>query len=161
MPLDVTFFVEGIPKAKGNHRPCPIGKGRGLHLSRPGRGHGAGTYYLLKHLGVRETTKGLGPWTRAIEAAAIAVRPPSPIPLDPFEVEVVFYTTRPQKPKHPTRVVVKPDPDKLARALLDPLTGIIWKDDCQVTDLVVRKRYGDVPGARVRIVQISEQGELF
>jgi len=154
MGLDVTFFVEGLPRAKGNHRPCPLGKA--VPVVR-----GTRKYYALNDLGVRETTKGLGPWTRAVEAAAIMVRPKHPIPDCPFEVEVIFYFPSPKKPKHPTHHIVKPDPDKVARAMLDPLTGIIWKDDCQVADLIVRKRYGDTPGARVRVVQVTDQQELF
>lgn len=50
------------------------------------------------------------------------------------------------------------DPDNLAKGLLDGMTGIIWKDDGQIVELVVRKFYGLEPRAVVRI--ISLQGEL-
>lgn len=43
----------------------------------------------------------------------------------------------------------KPDIDKLTRAVLDALTGIIWKDDDQVCQLVVTKEWcgvDDRPG---------------
>jgi len=31
---------------------------------------------------------------------------------------------------------------KLARAVEDALTGVIWADDAQIVDEVIRKRYG-------------------
>ena len=44
-------------------------------------------------------------------------------------------------PKHPT---VKPDIDKLQRALYDAITEThIWHDDCQITDVTSHKRYAD------------------
>jgi len=39
--------------------------------------------------------------------------------------------------------VVKPDVDKLARALLDALTGVAYGDDAQVVEMHVCKTYGD------------------
>ena len=45
------------------------------------------------------------------------------------------------KRKHPT---VKPDIDKLQRALYDAITEThIWHDDCQITDVISHKRYAD------------------
>tara|TARA_R110002126_G_scaffold15112_4_gene62226 strand:+ start:1828 stop:2259 length:432 start_codon:yes stop_codon:yes gene_type:complete len=46
----------------------------------------------------------------------------------------------------PREKASKPDIDKLARALLDALTGVMFYDDSQVVDLTVSKRYSD-PGA--------------
>lgn len=53
----------------------------------------------------------------------------------------------------------KPDADNLAKAVLDCLTTIqAWKDDDQVTDLIVRKRYAtDRPtGMDIEIHQLTE-----
>lgn len=36
---------------------------------------------------------------------------------------------------------VKPDSDNIAKIILDGLNGIAYKDDSQVTTLIVRKRY--------------------
>lgn len=50
-------------------------------------------------------------------------------------------TIPPHKRKHPT---VKPDIDKLQRALYDAITETqIWHDDCQITDVISHKRYAD------------------
>lgn len=37
----------------------------------------------------------------------------------------------------------KPDSLKLARAVEDALTGIVWEDDAQTVDLVITKRYAE------------------
>jgi Holliday junction resolvase RusA-like endonuclease len=57
------------------------------------------------------------------------------------------------EPKTKTRPHTKaPDVDKLVRALLDSLTGIVYRDDSQVTTLSISKRtaeVGEMPGAHV------------
>jgi Holliday junction resolvase RusA-like endonuclease len=50
---------------------------------------------------------------------------------------------------------VKPDIDKLARAVLDCLSGTVIKDDSQVVILNVRKEYGDIDGVLIRVMTIS------
>lgn len=44
----------------------------------------------------------------------------------------------------------KPDLDKLARSLLDALTGIVFDDDSQVMEMHVSKHFGD-PETRIRV----------
>ena len=46
---------------------------------------------------------------------------------------------------------VRPDIDKLARAVLDALTGIVWVDDDQVVELVCRKRWWVEGGVRIQV----------
>jgi Holliday junction resolvase RusA-like endonuclease len=43
----------------------------------------------------------------------------------------------------------RPDVDKLARAVLDALTGVLYRDDGQVVTLDVTKRYGEQDGMTV------------
>ena len=51
--------------------------------------------------------------------------------------------------------VSKPDADNLAKAVLDALTTVgVWRDDAQVAELVIVKRYanpGDQPGCQITI----------
>jgi len=60
-----------------------------------------------------------------------------------------------------TLFVRKPDADNLAKAVMDAMTMIgVWRDDDQVTDLVVRKRYADPgtpAGCRIQIHQVAEE----
>jgi len=47
---------------------------------------------------------------------------------------------------------VRPDVDKLCRALMDALTGVAYQDDGQVVALSVRKIYADKVRARVIVM---------
>jgi Holliday junction resolvase RusA-like endonuclease len=49
---------------------------------------------------------------------------------------------------HPT---VKPDIDNVAKAIFDGLNGAVWKDDAQVVEATMRKRYGIEPKVVVTI----------
>lgn len=44
----------------------------------------------------------------------------------------------------------KPDADNLIKTL-DALNGIAWKDDAQITDARVLKRYGNNPGVTITV----------
>lgn len=52
--------------------------------------------------------------------------------------------------------IKKPDMDNVIKAIYDGLNGVVWKDDVQVVDAFVRKRYGATPGVYVRIVPLQE-----
>ena len=45
-------------------------------------------------------------------------------------------------PSAPPEPAVMPDIDKLVRGVLDALTGVVFRDDAQVTSLMARKTYG-------------------
>ncbi|WP_323986228.1 RusA family crossover junction endodeoxyribonuclease [Microbacterium plantarum] len=82
-------------------------------------------------------SKNVKPWRAQIAAAASQQ---DAIFDAPVTVTAVFLLKRPQRPKwerHGTR----PDVDKLARALLDGLTGPLLTDDSIVSELNVSKRY--------------------
>jgi crossover junction endodeoxyribonuclease RusA len=76
----------------------------------------------------------------------------------PIEIRASFYMPRPKsvKREHPT---VKPDLDKLQRALLDALTSIVYRDDAQVVEIRASKHYvnAEVPQPCVG-VWVSEMG---
>lgn len=46
---------------------------------------------------------------------------------------------------------VKPDLDNCAKAILDALNGLAYKDDASVTDLTIHKRYAEIGHVVVRI----------
>lgn len=50
----------------------------------------------------------------------------------------------------------KPDCDNVAKAILDALNQLAYKDDAQVAELTVLKRYSDKPRVEV-IIQNSEE----
>lgn len=74
----------------------------------------------------------------------------------PIKVELRFYlprgkTVRRQQPH------VKPDLDKLVRAVLDAMTGYCYKDDGQVVIIEAMKEYADFghPGVEIRLTPMS------
>jgi crossover junction endodeoxyribonuclease RusA len=70
----------------------------------------------------------------------------------PVKVIIELTFRPPQKPLPLPSTRTTGDVDKHARTILDALqdAGVI-KDDAQVTDLRVSKRYGHVPGARITV----------
>ena len=69
----------------------------------------------------------------------------------PLYLSLVFYTPRPlghfgakgvkaSAPRHPAK---RPDVLKLARAVEDGLTGVVWHDDAQIVEEQLVKRYGE------------------
>jgi Holliday junction resolvase RusA-like endonuclease len=75
----------------------------------------------------------------------------------PVRVAITFVFERPKyAPKSRMRPVVKPDIDKLTRACMDALTGILYHDDAQVVDDEHHKIYG-TPERVCISVQIVEE----
>lgn len=105
-----------------------------------------------------EVSKRVKPWREAVQDAAITH---GCQPLDgPVWVMLTFLMPRPKAmPKSaPLTMCARPDLDKLARAVLDALTGVCFEDDSQVTRLlVVKRRAGtaEEPGVMIHV----EQGE--
>lgn len=103
---------------------------------------------------VVEVSKGVKPWREAVQDAAVTH---GCQPLDgPVSVRLTFLMPRPKAmPKKANLTMTKkPDLDKLARAVLDALTGVCFDDDSQVTRLlVVKRRAGtsEEPGVMIHV----------
>ncbi|MBY9081035.1 RusA family crossover junction endodeoxyribonuclease [Paenibacillus sp. HN-1] len=50
--------------------------------------------------------------------------------------------------------VSKPDADNYLKGVKDALKGVIWKDDSQVVDAFVQKRYSAKPRIEIKIKQL-------
>jgi Holliday junction resolvase RusA-like endonuclease len=59
----------------------------------------------------------------------------------PVAVTLVFHLYRPKSAKRDAEPTRRPDLDKLARAAIDALNGVLFKDDSQVIAIGARKRY--------------------
>ncbi len=96
-------------------------------------------------------------------AAAEVYRGP---PLDgPVCVNLVFTFPRPKsmiwkiKPMPRLRHAKKPDRDNLDKAVLDALTGLMWRDDAQVCDGSITKwiAAGDEqPGVEITVIPLGQ-----
>lgn len=49
----------------------------------------------------------------------------------------------------------KPDIDNVLKAICDGINGIVFKDDVQVTNVSMSKRFGETPGVLVRVVPLE------
>lgn len=132
----VAFRVNGIPAPQGSKRAFVV-NGRAV---------------------LTENSAKVKPWREAVVNAAIdAMNGREPL-TGPVEVTVTF---RLPKPKTVNRDLpaVRPDIDKLVRATHDALTTArVYRDDGQVCDMHVRKRYG-IPGADITVRVIDDVEE--
>ncbi len=97
-------------------------------------------------IGITSDNKKLKPWRQQISDTVFVESgclPYSGDGLEPVSITVDFYFQRPKSaPKKRIGMTVKPDCDKLTRAILDALTGIVYNDDSQVVSIVANKHYG-------------------
>jgi crossover junction endodeoxyribonuclease RusA len=146
----VSFTVRGTPSPQGSKRAFN-------HRS-------TGRVVVVESAG-----QGLRDWRQDVTGAAAlamsrlpyeAPEPESAAPLcGPVAVSVAFTLKRPASA--PARVrypAVRPDVDKLLRAVLDALTGIVFADDGQVVEVWAAKYFPgtsmaalDWPGARINV----------
>lgn len=137
----IVFAVAGKSEPAGSKRPF-------TWRARDGR---SGTSI------VDANPKSRGWKTLVSEAAAAAFS--GELIAGPLSVEFTFEVPRPQghfgkkgllasAPAHPT---TRPDVLKLARAVEDAITGIIWRDDSQIVRETLVKRYGEQSRLHVRI----------
>jgi Holliday junction resolvase RusA-like endonuclease len=139
-PLEtIEFVVLGEPSPEGSTKAFYIEK-----LNRA----------VITH----QNQKGLQAWRNRVATEAQRAIVDRPWVSDcgcAYAVDVDFVLSRPpsipwHRRLHPT---VKPDIDKLVRAINDALTGIMFPDDCQVVSMRVSKDYNDGvrPGAYIKV----------
>jgi Holliday junction resolvase RusA-like endonuclease len=87
----------------------------------------------------------------------------------PLALELVFYVPRPKghygsgrnahllRPSAPDFPAVKPDVLKLARAVEDALSSIVYRDDAQIVTEFLLKRYGE--HARCEVIVRQEHAQ--
>lgn len=49
----------------------------------------------------------------------------------------------------------KPDADNVLKAICDGINGIVFKDDVQVVNVSMSKRFGETPGVLVRVIPLE------
>lgn len=139
------FRVIGEPITQGSKTPFKLPNGRVVVVEKR---HGP-----------------LQAWRFAVAEAAKDTWKDRPLIDGPVELEVYFYIAKPaSEPKRRRTYPIKArsgDVDKLARAVLDALTGVIFKDDSQVRTLIVSKDWADAepPGCEVYLV-VNGEGRI-
>jgi Holliday junction resolvase RusA-like endonuclease len=147
----VHFTIYGAPQ--------PAGSKRGFYNKNAGR------------VIITDDAKKSRPWKAQVsDAAAHAMATQGPLfegkLLDgPLALELVFYVPRPKghygsgrnahqlRPSAPDFPAVKPDVLKLARAVEDALSSIVYRDDAQIVTEFLLKRYGEPARCEVIVRQ--------
>lgn len=135
----IVFSVKGIAAPQGSKNAIPIKNRAGTIV---------GTNLI-------ESSKKVGPWRHRIAAGGeVAMHRYGAKPFKgAVRVHLRFVLPRPKATPKDTPPAIKKngDIDKLARAVLDALTGPVLVDDCLVVELNCRKRIGE-PGEEPRVV---------
>jgi Holliday junction resolvase RusA-like endonuclease len=149
MPLElarriVTFTVAGLPQPKGSTKAFVP-----LAWAREAAAAGKAPRAI-----VTSDNPDAENWQQLIASQAQAAAE-GVLFVGPITVAVIFRLPRPASA--PRRIVhhcTKPDIDKLARACLDALTGVVFADDKAVIDLRARKVFASPaspPGAEITV----------
>ena len=117
----IRFFISGIPKAMS------VGKG----IRVPNKGGG------FRQFQTRRSTE----WAVLVGELGRAHAPARPSEVG-VALTLCFYVPRPTTAARRVKLPLKrPDVDNLVHKLTDSWNGVFWRDDSQVVDLVVRKRF--------------------
>lgn len=140
----ISFFAPGIPVSKGSLTRMPNGAmvPAGTAASR-----------------VRFTN-----WRDDVRMAAMDAMNEREVSRRPLRVFAEFRLPYPSSSIRKYQFgwwphVKKPDVDKLLRAILDPMKGIVYVDDSQVAFCIVNKGYAwnDRPGAYIVVDFLSDE----
>ena len=149
----ISFYVCGDPSPKGS-KTAVVRGGRAVLLD--GRRGPA----RVKYAAWKENVATYAQIAMRVVGATAGVY----APLDgALGIEVVFYLPRPKNETKAQRSrtwhTVRPDADKLLRAVLDPLSKIVITDDARIALVRVEKRYAATPdaiGAQITVIQLQQ-----
>ena len=137
---DISFVVPGVPVGKG--RPKFARRGNFVTAYTPEK---TASYENLVKVYAAQAMKGRPP----IEGAVL--------------VTIAFYVSPPASwsQKKQTSALnggifptSKPDLDNCIKGIFDACNEIVFRDDKQAVDLVVKKRYAEIACAEVEVVEL-------
>lgn len=157
----LAFFVEGHPQTAGSKTAIANPK----NPSRP----------IVVDGGTSEERDRKKAWREDVREGARRAIAEHPVadtfPFSgPVEVAFVFYRLRPKshfgtgknagvlKSSAPMFPTTRPDALKLARAVEDALTAIVWADDSEIVDERLRKVWGSREGCAVVVRRLPSGG---
>lgn len=112
----------------------------------------------FQHPVITDSNRNLKSWQQLVAdgaSRAILDTPSWSLFDGPVRLSIAFYLPRPKSlPKRVTAHTKKPDTSKLVRALEDALTGVVYRDDAQVVEVVAGKYYAlptESPHVDVRV----------
>lgn len=124
--MNISFAVDGTPATKGSWRATRAKSGR----------------LLLRPDNERER-----PWAASVAwSARAAMAGAAPVSAS-VRVDIIVSVAKARTSK---LAAPRLDVDKLARSILDAMTGIVYVDDVQVISLCILKCWGS-PGANITV----------
>lgn len=154
------FFVQGLPKPAGSKRAFPIFRGSGPSKQ-------------FVRAVVTDACATSKDWKTTVAWEAKSRWGGGPLIDGAIRLELRFVLPRAKghygsgknrsklKESSPKRHLSKPDVLKLARAVEDALTGVVWLDDSQIVEEYLEKRYAgmadpalgirELPGVNITI----------
>lgn len=114
-----------------------------------------------------DDAKGSRPWKTMVAQTAGDLMNGRELLDGPLELSLVFVVPRPKghfgakglRPSAPHYPTVKPDVLKLARAVEDALSGVVYRDDAQIVEELLAKEYGEPARVEVRVVPLAAPAE--
>lgn len=135
----VTFTVAGEPQGKARPRVTR----NGTYTPKKTR-----DYERRVQLAYREQCGGVSFGDRQLTVTITAYMQPPGSVSKKKRAAMLAGTIYPKR---------KPDADNIAKAVCDALNGIAYRDDAQVSLLIVEKLYGDLPRVTVHIMERSAE----
>lgn len=129
-----------------------------INLTVFGRAAPAGSKKAVpmgKRWGVVDDSKRSKPWKDQVAQQAGLAMAGRDLIREPVHVQFTFFVRRPKghmgtgrnagkvRPSAPQYPAKKPDVLKLARAVEDALTGVVYNDDAQIVSEYLEKQYGE------------------
>lgn len=144
----ITFRVYGDAKPAGSKTPCKPIMGKSGKMFTP----------------LRDSSGAKGKaWRQDVAKAATEAMKGRTIINGPVRVWATFFRPRPRghfntkgelKPSSPKYPLSAPDATKMLRGVEDSMKGIVWRDDAQVVEQFVYKRFAtaeQTPGVVVTV----------
>lgn len=150
----VAFTVYGSPRTAGSKRAFAVRKG-GKRID----GKMVGGTFTGRVAVSDDNPKSAG-WKDKVAQVAGEVMAGRPVMEGPVMLGLRFYLLRPKghvgkrglRPKAPAFHTIKPDVLKLARAVEDALSKVVYRDDSQIVDYDrLGKRYGSPERVEVTV----------
>jgi crossover junction endodeoxyribonuclease RusA len=140
----ISFHVFGLPAPKGSTTRMPNG--------------------ATLPAGTTASRMKFNQWRVDIKNAGVDAMKGEPASIAPIRLMCEFQLPYPASSMRKYQMgwlphTKKPDVDKLMRALLDALTGVVWRDDAQVCYAMVNKVYAwnGKPGAEIIVDFIDQE----
>lgn len=146
---EIAFTIYGTPRPSGSRRPIAIRNGAGV---------------VVNVRSIDSAGQKGKDWRASVQSSVPEI---GELLRGPLSVAFTFFAPRPKghygtgkksavlKATAPEWPIGRPDVLKLARAVEDSLTGIVWLDDAQIVSETLLKEYGEPARCEVTIREIS------